>query len=169
MYLYMLFLLLSLRACSCFLPLKEKPFLQNKTISTIIDEMLCLLEAEKESLKMEFSTPTHVKNKTCADSDTEKFIKGLEKIHNHVCMKRVKAGMERLRENCPSLKKSLHHDKRCSEMKTDFHRFKETLENFLRWINHNMVCKKVVITEPDLYTDDKCTCHDPQKYRKGSL
>ncbi|KFP85858.1 hypothetical protein N311_03682, partial [Apaloderma vittatum] len=45
MYLHLFLVLFSSEAFSYFLPLKETPHLQNKTKS-IIDEMLCLLEAE---------------------------------------------------------------------------------------------------------------------------
>ncbi|KFO10175.1 hypothetical protein N312_11571, partial [Balearica regulorum gibbericeps] len=46
MYLYLFWLLLSSGASGYFLPLKGTAHLQNKTKDTIIDEMLCLLEAE---------------------------------------------------------------------------------------------------------------------------
>ncbi|KFQ35899.1 hypothetical protein N331_01131, partial [Merops nubicus] len=46
MYLHLFFLLFSSGVSSYVLPLKEMPHLQNKTQYAIIDEMLCLLEAE---------------------------------------------------------------------------------------------------------------------------
>ncbi|KFV52729.1 hypothetical protein N328_05729, partial [Gavia stellata] len=46
MYLHLFLLLFSSGASSYFLPLKETLQLQNKTEYSIIDEMLCLLEAE---------------------------------------------------------------------------------------------------------------------------
>ncbi|KFW06042.1 hypothetical protein N327_07959, partial [Fulmarus glacialis] len=46
MYLHLFLLLFSSGVSSYFLPLKESPHQQNKTKYTIIDEMLCLLEAE---------------------------------------------------------------------------------------------------------------------------
>ncbi|KFP62801.1 hypothetical protein N322_02735, partial [Cariama cristata] len=46
MYLPLFLLLFSSGVSSYFLPLKETRHLQNKTKYTIIDEMLCLLEAE---------------------------------------------------------------------------------------------------------------------------
>uniref|UniRef100_A0A8B9PJR7 Interleukin-7 n=1 Tax=Apteryx owenii TaxID=8824 RepID=A0A8B9PJR7_APTOW len=160
MYLYFFLLLLSSRASSCFLHPKETSFLQNKTISALIDEMLCLLEAENENLERKFHTPIHVKNKNCADSHTEEFIKELEKIPSHTCIKRVKADLERLRENCPILKKSLPHGKKCSEITANFQHFKKNLEDFLKWLNQNKECNNIVISEPDFYTDGECTCPD---------
>ncbi|KFQ64858.1 hypothetical protein N334_08101, partial [Pelecanus crispus] len=46
MYLPFFFLLLSSGVFSSFLPLKKTSHLQNQTNYRIIDEMLCLLEAE---------------------------------------------------------------------------------------------------------------------------
>ncbi|KFV46169.1 hypothetical protein N341_02893, partial [Tyto alba] len=46
MYLHLFLLLFSSGTSSYFLPLKETPHPQNKTKYAIIDEMLCLLEAE---------------------------------------------------------------------------------------------------------------------------
>ncbi|KFP24454.1 hypothetical protein N325_04839, partial [Colius striatus] len=46
MYLHLFLLLFNSGASSRFLPLKQAPHLQNKTKNGIIDEMLCLLEAE---------------------------------------------------------------------------------------------------------------------------
>ncbi|KFV09566.1 hypothetical protein N340_02484, partial [Tauraco erythrolophus] len=46
MYLHWFLLLFSSGACGYFLPLKEMLHLQNETKYSIIDEMLCLLEAE---------------------------------------------------------------------------------------------------------------------------
>nr|XP_013801324.1 PREDICTED: uncharacterized protein LOC106487170 [Apteryx mantelli mantelli] len=99
-------------------------------------------------------------NKNCADSHTEEFIKELEKIPSHTCIKRVKADLERLRENCPILKKSLPHGKKCSEITANFQHFKKNLEDFLKWLNQNKECNNIVISEPDFYTDGECTCPD---------
>ncbi|KFO90213.1 hypothetical protein N320_07001, partial [Buceros rhinoceros silvestris] len=46
MHLHLLLLLFSSGASSYFLPLKETPRLQNRTTYALIDEMICLLEAE---------------------------------------------------------------------------------------------------------------------------
>lgn len=52
MYLHLFLLLFSSGASGYFLPLKETLHLQNKTKYAIIDEMLCLLEAENESINV---------------------------------------------------------------------------------------------------------------------
>lgn len=48
----MFLLLFSSGASSYFLPRKETLHLQNKTKLSLIDEMLCLLEAEKEPINV---------------------------------------------------------------------------------------------------------------------
>lgn len=59
MYLHFFLLLFSSGASGYFLPLKETLHLQNKTKYAIIDEMLCLLRAEKESINVNnFSFPS---------------------------------------------------------------------------------------------------------------
>ncbi|OPJ88217.1 hypothetical protein AV530_008212 [Patagioenas fasciata monilis] len=168
MYLHLFLLLFSSGASGYFLPLKEMLHLQNKTKYAIIDEMLCLLRAEKESINVQFSTPLHIKNQSCAHNITEKFIRELRRIPGCRCMKRVEKDMERLEKNCTILKKSSSKDGRCSQSrKTDFTLFKESLEEFLQWVNQKQYCSNVVRTELSLYPDDKCSCSDPWKYHKA--
>lgn len=52
MHLHLVLLLFGSGVSSYFLPLKGMRHLQNKTQYTIIDEMLCLLEAENESIEV---------------------------------------------------------------------------------------------------------------------
>ncbi|XP_009864599.1 PREDICTED: uncharacterized protein LOC104271585 [Apaloderma vittatum] len=163
------FLRLLSEAFSYFLPLKETPHLQNKTKS-IIDEMLCLLEAEKDPINEEFSKPLHIKSKSCAHYNTEKFIKELKKIPQHPCMKIVEKCMRKLEEKCSILKKSSPKDERCSDKaETDFSRFKESLEEFLKWVNQKQNCSNIMRNDLYLYLDDKCSCLDSWKYHKGLL
>uniref|UniRef100_A0A672TW34 Interleukin-7 n=1 Tax=Strigops habroptila TaxID=2489341 RepID=A0A672TW34_STRHB len=159
MHLHLVLLLFSSGVSSYFLPVKGTWHLQNKTQYTIIDEMLCLLEAENESINKQI----------CAHNNTEQFIEELKKIPRCKCMKRVEKDMKKLEENCSILKKSSFNDERCSQMaKTDFSQFKESLKEFLRWVNGKK-CSNIVGSELGLYPGGKCSCHDPGKYSKGLL
>ncbi|XP_009999537.1 PREDICTED: uncharacterized protein LOC104391886 [Chaetura pelagica] len=51
------------------LPLKETPDLQNTTRRAIIDEMICLLEAEKESINGNLFIPLHIKKSSSNDKE----------------------------------------------------------------------------------------------------
>ncbi|XP_076206536.1 uncharacterized protein LOC143166209 [Aptenodytes patagonicus] len=170
MYLHFFLLLFSSGVSSYFLPLKNTPHLQSKTKHRIIDEMLCLLKAEKGPINKQFSKPVHIKNQNCAHNTTETFICELEKIPPSTCMKKVKQDMEKLEKECSILKKSSSNDEKCSEKKkTSFSRFKESLEEFLKWVNEKHDCKNIVRSELGLYLDGKCSCPDLWKYRKGLL
>ncbi|XP_009930719.2 uncharacterized protein LOC104327509 [Opisthocomus hoazin] len=170
MNLHLFLLLFSSGASSYFLPLKPLLHLQNTTKHAIIDEMLCLLEAENESINVQFSKPLHVKNQNCAHTNTEKFIHELKKISSCKCMKTVERDMRKLQEKCSILKKSSSNDERCSETtKTNFSRFKESLEEFLKWVNEKQNCSNITRGESGLYPDSKCSCPDPWKYSKGLL
>uniref|UniRef100_A0A8C6YNM4 Interleukin-7 n=1 Tax=Nothoprocta perdicaria TaxID=30464 RepID=A0A8C6YNM4_NOTPE len=139
MYLHIFLLLLSSRSASCFLPEKETSVLQNKTISAIIEEMLCLLEAENENLKVnsrvEFSHSWGIRKASL-------LIPQKSSPHDHQCSE---------------------------EMKTNFQHFKSCLENFLKWINQSKECDNKVIPGMDLYEDGKCSCPDSRRLQKGSL
>ncbi|KAM6379914.1 uncharacterized protein J5M81_010108 [Pluvialis apricaria] len=170
MYLHLFLFLFSAGVSSYFLPLKETPHLQNKTKSAIIDEMLCLLEAENESINEQFFKPLHIKNQSCAPYNTENFIKELKKIPTCKCMKRVEKDMIQLEKTCPILEKPSSSNSRCSEMaETDFPSFKESLEEFLKWVNGKQDCSNIVRSESGLYPDSKCRCPDSWKSRKGLL
>uniref|UniRef100_A0A8C3MWP8 Uncharacterized protein n=1 Tax=Geospiza parvula TaxID=87175 RepID=A0A8C3MWP8_GEOPR len=139
-------LLLSSGVSSYFLPWKEMPRLLNKTKCSLVDEMLCLLEGENE----------RIKNQECAHKNTEIFIHELKKLHKWTCMKRVEKDMEELEKNCRILKKA----------NTDFSEFKESLEEFLRWVNEKLNCRNVGRSEFYLINrnlDGECSCHDPRK------
>ncbi|XP_010135240.1 PREDICTED: uncharacterized protein LOC104494143 [Buceros rhinoceros silvestris] len=124
-------------ASSYFLPLKETPRLQNRTTYALIDEMICLLEAEKETLN----------NERCAHNNAEKFILELKKIRSCKCMEIVGQDMKILEVKCPILKKTSSNDKKCSDNKnTDFSQFKESLEEFLKWLNHKQACHNIART-----------------------
>ncbi|XP_009889655.1 PREDICTED: uncharacterized protein LOC104292030 [Charadrius vociferus] len=155
---------------SYFLPLKETPHVQNKAKSAIIDEMLCLLKAENEAINESFSKPLYIKNRSCAHYNTKNFIKELEKIPTCKCMKTVEQDMIQLEKTCPMLKKPSSNDSRCSEMtQTNFTRFKESLEEFLKWINGKQNCSNIVRSESGLYPDGKCHCPDLWKSHQGVL
>uniref|UniRef100_A0A8C0BK89 Uncharacterized protein n=1 Tax=Buteo japonicus TaxID=224669 RepID=A0A8C0BK89_9AVES len=157
MYHLLLFLLLfSSGASSYFLPLKETLHLQNETKLPLIDEMLCLLEAEKDPIN----------NQSCARYNTKKFIHELGKIPMCNCLKTVKAGMEKLEENCPILKKPSRGA--CSEDAiTNFSLFKKRLEEFLKWVNQKQNCNNITTSESDLYSHCNCSCPALWKYGKG--
>uniref|UniRef100_A0A8C8AB46 Interleukin-7 n=1 Tax=Otus sunia TaxID=257818 RepID=A0A8C8AB46_9STRI len=170
MYLHLFLLLFSSGASSYFLPPKETPHLQNKTKYTIIDEMLCLLEAENDPIKEQFSKPLHVKSQGCAHYNTEKFIHELKKIPTCKCMKIVEKDMKKLEQNCSILKKSSSNDRSCLvTAKTNFSRFKESLEEFLKWVNQKQECNIIMRSESGSYPDNECTCPDLWKYSKGLL
>uniref|UniRef100_A0A8V5GHX1 Uncharacterized protein n=1 Tax=Melopsittacus undulatus TaxID=13146 RepID=A0A8V5GHX1_MELUD len=161
MHLHLVLLLFSSGVSSYFLPRKGMWHLQNKTQYTIIDEMLCLLEKEKH-----FGCT--LEHYLCAHSNTEQFIDELKKIPRCKCLKTVEKDMKRLEENCSGLKKSSSHDRRCSEMvKTDFLEFKESLKEFLKWVNEKQNCSDIVGSELGLYPGGKCSCPDPWRYHKG--
>ncbi|XP_054024630.1 uncharacterized protein LOC128897975 [Dryobates pubescens] len=146
-----------------FLPLKAA--LQSESI---IHEMLCLLEAERETIKERFLRPLHIKKENCAHYNTEKFIHELKRIPMHRCMKQVEKDMEKLEQNCPGLKKPPSTDENCFELaETSFLRFKESLEEFLKWVSHKQNCSSIVRSKLDLYLDSKCSCPDSWKHPNG--
>uniref|UniRef100_A0A8D0F7Y6 Uncharacterized protein n=1 Tax=Strix occidentalis caurina TaxID=311401 RepID=A0A8D0F7Y6_STROC len=156
-------------ASSYFLPPKETPHLQNKTQYTIIDEMLCLLEAENDPIKVN-TFPLPPPQICCAHYNTEKFIHELKKISTCKCMETVEKDMKKLEQNCSILKKSSSKDTNCPAMSnTNFSRFKESLEEFLKWVNQKHECNIIIRSESGLYPDKKCTCSDLWKYSKGLL
>uniref|UniRef100_A0A8C9NB81 Interleukin-7 n=1 Tax=Serinus canaria TaxID=9135 RepID=A0A8C9NB81_SERCA len=160
-------LLLSSGVSSYFLTHKEMPRLLNASYS-LVDEMLCLLEDENEGIKENFSTPLHVKEPYCAHSNTEIFIHELKKIQNLTCMRRVEKDMEELEKKCNVLKKSSSKKKSCSKKaNTNFSEFRESLEEFLRWVNEKLDCRSVGRSELDLYLDGACRCHDPWKSHRA--
>ncbi|KAM9604120.1 uncharacterized protein ACIBXB_003071 [Morphnus guianensis] len=169
MYRLPLFLLLfSSGASSYFLPLKETLHLQNKTKLSLIDEMLCLLEAEKEPINEEFLKPLYIKNQSCAHYNAEKFIHELEKIPMCKCMKKLEKDMKKLEKTCPILQKPSSDT--CSEDAiTNFPLFKKSLEEFLKWVNQKQNCSNITRSESDLYRRCKCSCPDLWKYHKGLL
>ncbi|XP_074459644.1 uncharacterized protein LOC141749666 [Larus michahellis] len=155
---------------SYFLTLKETLRLQNKNTSSVIDEMLCLLKAEKEHKNGNISRPLHIKNQSCAYENAKNFIKELKKMTKWECMKQVEKDMKELQNTCPILRKPPHTDCRCSEMEeTNFSRFKKNLEEFLKWVNEEQDCSNIMSSESGLYLDGKCSCSDLWKYRKGLL
>ncbi|KAM6055421.1 uncharacterized protein LJ206_015725 [Theristicus caerulescens] len=167
MHLHLLLLLFSSGVSGYFLPLKEMLHLQNMSI---IDEMLCLLEAEKDAINEHFFKPLHIKNENCAHCNAKTFIHELKKIPPCKCLKTVEKDMEKLEKDCSILKKSSSNDETCSEMeKTGFSQFKKSLEEFLKWVNQNQFCSKIMRRASGLYPDGKCICSNPWKYRKGLL
>uniref|UniRef100_A0A663MT20 Uncharacterized protein n=1 Tax=Athene cunicularia TaxID=194338 RepID=A0A663MT20_ATHCN len=169
MYLHFFLLLFSSGASSYFLPPKEAPQLQNKTKYSIIDEMLCLLEAENDPIEVN-PFPLPPPQICCAHFNTKKFIHELEKIATCTCMNRVEEDMKKLEKNCSILKKSSSNHESCLVMtNTNFSKFKESLKEFLKWVNHKQECNFIVRSESGLYPDNKCTCPDLWKYSKGLL
>ncbi|KAM6056218.1 uncharacterized protein VSU04_010332 [Chlamydotis macqueenii] len=168
MYLHLFLLLFGSGAAAYFIPLKETSHLQNETKYSIINEILCLLKAENATINGEFSRPLHIKSQACAHNNTEKFIHELEKISTRKCIKIVEKDMKRLEEKCPILKKSSSSDEKCLEVATtSFLKFKESLEEFLNWVNHKQGCSNMTRSESGLYLDGKCNCAD--LWSEGSL
>lgn len=54
-------------------------------------------------------------------------------------------------------------------IKTDFSEFKESLKEFLKWVNEKQNCNDIVGSELGLYLGGKCSCPDPWRYHKGLL
>ncbi|XP_055574340.1 uncharacterized protein LOC129736629 [Falco cherrug] len=109
-------------------------------------------------------------NPTCAHKTTEKFIHELKRIPKWTCMKTVEKDMEELENKCSILKKSSSNDKSCSDTaKTSFSQFKESLKEFLRWVNEKQDCSNIVRNESNFFLDSKCSCPDPWDHRKGLL
>uniref|UniRef100_A0A8C3RHJ0 Interleukin-7 n=1 Tax=Cyanoderma ruficeps TaxID=181631 RepID=A0A8C3RHJ0_9PASS len=161
-------LLLTSGVSSYFLSQEEMLHLLNKTKYALIDEMLCLLDAENEHISEEkFLTPLDIKNLSCAHNNARTFTKELEKIVTWTCIKEVVKGMQKLEETCDILKKSPSNYKSCEKVKKRFSKFKESLQEFLRWVNENANCRIVGRSESGLYLDGKCSCHDPWKSLRG--
>ncbi|XP_074694452.1 uncharacterized protein LOC141929171 [Strix aluco] len=161
MYLHLFLVLFSSGASSYFLPPKETPHLQNKTQYTIIHEIICLLKAENDPIKVKFSKPLLITSQGCAHYNTEKFIHELKKISAYKCMETVEKDMKKLEQNCSILKKSSSKDENCPVMSNiNFSRFKESLEEFLKWVNQKQECNMIMRSESGLYPDKKCTCSD---------
>uniref|UniRef100_H0YSX5 Interleukin-7 n=1 Tax=Taeniopygia guttata TaxID=59729 RepID=H0YSX5_TAEGU len=161
-------LLLSSGVSSYFLPQKEMPRLLNETKYSLIDEMLCLLKAEHGLITKKFSIPFHVKKLSCAHKNTEIFIHELKRIHERQCMRRVEKDMEKLERNCDVLEKSSLNDNSClKKANSGFSKFKESLEDFLRWVNGKLDCRNVGRSELGLYLDGECSCHDSWKSHRG--
>uniref|UniRef100_A0A8C0ZEC3 Interleukin-7 n=1 Tax=Cyanistes caeruleus TaxID=156563 RepID=A0A8C0ZEC3_CYACU len=138
MYPQVFLLLLSSGVSSYFLPQKEMPHLLNETKYSLIDEMLCLLEAENGSINVNnFST-----------SLTPDLL--FEMISKR------------------SASKSSSNDKSClKKAKTNFSQFKESLQEFLRWVNEKFNCSSIGRSNSALYLDGKCSCQDPWKSHRG--
>uniref|UniRef100_U3KKV3 Interleukin-7 n=1 Tax=Ficedula albicollis TaxID=59894 RepID=U3KKV3_FICAL len=147
MHLHVFLLLLSSGVSSYFLPQKETPHLLNDTKRALINEMLCLLEAENE----------FINKLSCAHNNTEIFIHELKKIPARTCMSKVKTDMQKLEKICSVLKTA----------ETKFSHFKESLQEFLRWVNHKLDCKSVGRSKLGLDMDGKCSCRDPWKSHQG--
>ncbi|CAN8189873.1 unnamed protein product [Coccothraustes coccothraustes] len=161
-------LLLSSGVSSYFLPQKEMPRVLSQANYSLVDEMLCLLEGENELIKVNFSTPVYVKKLSCAHNNTEIFIHELKKIQKLTCMRRVEKDMEVLEKKCIVLKKSSFNKKSCSKkINTDFSEFRESLEEFLRWVNEKLDCRNVGRSDLGLYLDGECSCHDPWKSHRA--
>ncbi|RMB96798.1 hypothetical protein DUI87_26865 [Hirundo rustica rustica] len=114
-----------------------------------------------------FLTPLDVKRLSCAHNNTELFIRGLEKIDKRTCMRKVAKDMEKLEKICDILKKSSSHDESCWNAETRFSKFKENLQEFLRWVNGKVDCSSVGRSEMTLYLDGKCSCRDLWKSLQG--
>ncbi|XP_053847459.1 uncharacterized protein LOC128815087 [Vidua macroura] len=150
------------------LPKKETPRLLNETKYSLVDEMLCLLKAENRRIQEKFSIPVHIKERSCAHKTTEIFIHELKKIHKCPCMRRVEKDMEKLEKTCNILKKSSFNNNSClKKANTGFSKFKESLEEFLRWVNEKLDCRKVGRGELGLYLDGECSCPDSWKSHQG--
>uniref|UniRef100_A0A8B9D6R3 Interleukin-7 n=1 Tax=Anser cygnoides TaxID=8845 RepID=A0A8B9D6R3_ANSCY len=166
MYLYMVLLLLSCRASSYFIPPKAMPFLQKINKTSIIEEIICLLDAEKTSLNEDLCTPTSLKIKNCAHRNIDKFIHELSRLNISKCMTLVKIEMSELEKNCSVLKEETTHESNCKNIKADFSKFKNNLKEFLKWVYETFNCTSTVRNEVDLYTNN-CTCPRLRRYRKG--
>ncbi|KAJ7426948.1 hypothetical protein WISP_10981 [Willisornis vidua] len=120
-------------------------------------------------LQEKYFTPLHIQRLSCAHNNTEIFIHELEKIPVWKCVKKVQQGMKRLEKTCYILKKSPSKDQKCLEKaKKRFSRFKESLKEFLRWINQNLDCSSAGRSESGLYLDGKCNCgENPWKSQQG--
>ncbi|KAF4802259.1 hypothetical protein TURU_027373 [Turdus rufiventris] len=70
-------------------------------------------------------------------------------------------------ESCTGWMKSSSNDESCSKAETDFSKFKESLQEFLKWVNEKLDCKSVGKSNLGLYMNGKCRCHDPWKSHRG--
>uniref|UniRef100_A0A8C2UHP8 Interleukin-like protein n=1 Tax=Coturnix japonica TaxID=93934 RepID=A0A8C2UHP8_COTJA len=158
---YMLLLLLcGWSASSHCLPPKKMLLLQSKNKSSLIEEMLCLLENENTTLNKHLTTPTCIRSTNCACNNTEVFIHQLNSLESP-CMKIVKSDMRKLRDSCSILKRKSAHENSCSEMKTDFPKFRDNLEGFLRWLSQMDHCRNITRDELDLdgRSESSCSLH----------
>ncbi|KAM9128920.1 uncharacterized protein ACDP82_010114 [Pangshura tecta] len=142
MYKYMLLLFLSLGIHSHFVPLKITTSPSPHNISTLVREIIGLLNKTQENSRENFTTPTNITCPTCSHKYTNEFIRELHKIKHDQHVLGVERDMEVLKEDCPFLKKAPHNHLPCESTKRDFGTFKEDLKKFVSWIYERNICNK---------------------------
>uniref|UniRef100_A0A493SXT7 Interleukin-7 n=1 Tax=Anas platyrhynchos platyrhynchos TaxID=8840 RepID=A0A493SXT7_ANAPP len=168
MYLYMFLLLLSCRASSYFIPLKETPFLQKIDKTTLIKEIICLLNSTNTSSNVNNFPLPPPQITDCAHNNTDEFIEELKNPNRSTCMIAVSKQMKKLENICSVLKEKTAHENNCKSEEVDFPTFKEQLKRFLEWVNEKLTCNSTVRNEVDMDVYN-CSLNCWQRYHKRWL
>ncbi|OWK60328.1 hypothetical protein RLOC_00007993 [Lonchura striata] len=90
-------------------------------------------------------------------------------IDEMLCLLKAENGLITKKFSIPfHVKKSSLNDNSClKKAKSSFSKFKESLEDFLRWVNEKLHCRNVGRSELGLYLDGECSCHDSWKSHRG--